>query len=91
MGNNKIHLLVVDDDNRIRDLLKEYLTEKNYIVSTSDNDENAKVVKLFVCESCGGEIRLKHSMDDSYCKVSSCPCYGEHLQDELEDEVEWEH
>ena len=26
MGNNKIHILVVDDDNRIRDLLKEYLT-----------------------------------------------------------------
>ena len=43
MGNNKIHILVVDDDNRIRDLLKEYLTEKNYIVSTSDNAENAKV------------------------------------------------
>ena len=43
MGNNKIHILVVDDDNRIRDLLKEYLTEKNYIVSTSDNAENAKI------------------------------------------------
>ena len=43
MENNKIHILVVDDDNRIRDLLKEYLTEKNYIVSTSDNAENAKV------------------------------------------------
>ena len=27
MENNKIHILVVDDDNRIRDLLKEYLTE----------------------------------------------------------------
>ena len=43
MGNNKIHILVVDDDNRIRDLLKEYLTEKDYIVSTSDNAENAKI------------------------------------------------
>ena len=43
MENNKIHILVVDDDNRIRDLLKEYLTEKDYIVSTSDNAENAKV------------------------------------------------
>ena len=43
MENNKIHILVVDDDNRIRDLLKEYLTEKNYIVSTSDNAENAKI------------------------------------------------
>ena len=43
MENNKIHILVVDDDNRIRDLLKEYLTEKDYIVSTSDNAENAKI------------------------------------------------
>jgi len=25
MGNNKRHILIVDDDNRIRDLLKEYL------------------------------------------------------------------
>ena len=43
MENNKIHILVVDDDNRIRDLLKEYLSENNYIVSTSENAENAKV------------------------------------------------
>ena len=43
MENNKIHILIVDDDNRIRDLLKEYLKENNYIVSTSENDENAKI------------------------------------------------
>ena len=43
MKNNLKHILVVDDDDRIRDLLKEYLNEKNYIVSTSDNAENAKI------------------------------------------------
>ena len=43
MKNNKTHILVVDDDNRIRDLLKEYLKENNYIVSTSENAENAKI------------------------------------------------
>ena len=43
MENNKRHILVVDDDNRIRDLLKEYLKENNYIVSTSENAENAKI------------------------------------------------
>jgi len=48
MKNNKLHILVVDDDNRIRDLLREYLSEKNYIVSTSDNAENAKMkIKQF--------------------------------------------
>ncbi len=40
---NKFHILVVDDDNRIRDLLKEYLNEHKFIVSTSENAENAKV------------------------------------------------
>ena len=42
-SNNKKHILVVDDDNRIRDLLKEYLTENNYTVSTSENAEDAKI------------------------------------------------
>ena len=43
MENNKTHILIVDDDNRIRDLLKEYLNDNNYIVSTSENAENAKI------------------------------------------------
>ena len=40
---NNTHILVVDDDDRIRDLLREYLQESNYIVSTSENAENAKI------------------------------------------------
>ena len=43
MENSKAHILVVDDDDRIRNLLKEYLNENNYIVSTSENAENAKI------------------------------------------------
>ena len=42
MKNNKSHILVVDDDDRIRDLLKDYLTENNYIISTAENAEQAK-------------------------------------------------
>ena len=42
MENNKKHILIVDDDNRIRDLLKDYLTENNYIVSTAENADQAK-------------------------------------------------
>ena len=42
MENNNLHLLVVDDDDRIRILLKDYLTENNYIVSTAENAEQAK-------------------------------------------------
>ena len=39
---NRPHILIVDDDNRIRDLLKDFLSQNNYIVSTSENAENAK-------------------------------------------------
>ncbi len=35
MENKKKHILVVDDDDRIRDLLKEYLNSKNFIISTA--------------------------------------------------------
>ena len=36
------HILVVDDDNRIRDLLKQYLNENNFLVTTAENAEDAK-------------------------------------------------
>ena len=42
MENNKLHILVVDDDDRIRSLLKDYLSENNYIVSTAENANEAK-------------------------------------------------
>ena len=42
MENNKNHILIVDDDNRIRDLLKDYLSENNYIVSTAENANQAR-------------------------------------------------
>ena len=43
MENNKKHILIVDDDNRIRDLLRDYLSENNYIVSTAENADQAKI------------------------------------------------
>ena len=43
MENKKIHILVVDDDDRIRNLLKDFLFEKNYIVSTAENAEQSKI------------------------------------------------
>tara|TARA_Y100001970_G_C14193257_1_gene836605 strand:+ start:106 stop:783 length:678 start_codon:yes stop_codon:yes gene_type:complete len=42
MENKKAHLLVVDDDDRIRNLLKDYLKNNNFIVSTAINAETAK-------------------------------------------------
>ena len=40
---NLNHILVVDDDDRIRSLLKEYLNEKHFVVSTASNSEEAKI------------------------------------------------
>tara|TARA_B100001564_G_scaffold336174_1_gene326137 strand:+ start:787 stop:1461 length:675 start_codon:yes stop_codon:yes gene_type:complete len=34
---SKYHILIVDDDDRIRNLLKDYLSDNNYIVSTAEN------------------------------------------------------
>tara|TARA_B100000902_G_scaffold192670_1_gene184082 strand:+ start:429 stop:1106 length:678 start_codon:yes stop_codon:yes gene_type:complete len=42
MENNKNHILIVDDDDRIRGLLKDYLSENKYIVSTAENANQAK-------------------------------------------------
>ena len=39
----KHHILVVDDDNRIRELVKEYLSENGFIVSTGNSAEDAKI------------------------------------------------
>ena len=40
---NRNHILVVDDDDRIRSLLKEYLNEKKFIVTTAQNADEAKI------------------------------------------------
>ena len=43
MENNNLHILVVDDDDRIRNLLKDYLTDNHYMVSTAENADQAKI------------------------------------------------
>ena len=48
MENNKLHILIVDDDDRIRDLLKDYLINNNYIISTAENAEEAKEKLKFI-------------------------------------------
>ena len=41
MKNYKAHILVVDDDDGIRNLVKEYLKQNNYLVTTAENAEDA--------------------------------------------------
>mgnify|MGYP001502533840 CR=1 FL=1 len=42
MENNRFHILVVDDDDKIRELIKQFLNEKGFIVSTAANANEAK-------------------------------------------------
>ena len=47
MDNFIAHILVVDDDDGIRSLVKKYLNENNYLVTTANNAEDAtKKVKI---------------------------------------------
>jgi len=42
MNKNTFHILVVDDDDRIRELVKEYLEENNFLITTAKNSVDAK-------------------------------------------------
>ena len=42
MNKFKAHILVVDDDDRIRNLVKQFLNRSNYLVTTADNAINAE-------------------------------------------------
>ena len=42
MDNFIAHILVVDDDDGIRSLVKKYLKENNFLISTAENAEDAK-------------------------------------------------
>ena len=50
MDNFLAHILVVDDDEGIRSLVKKYLNENKYLITTADNAENAsekiKIIKF---------------------------------------------
>ena len=39
---NKKHILVVDDDEKIKELVKTYLIENEFIVTSAENAEEAK-------------------------------------------------
>ena len=38
----KAHILNVDDDDRIRELVKQYLNDDDYLVTTANSAEDAK-------------------------------------------------
>ena len=41
MNKFEAHILVVDDDDGIRDLVKQYLIQNNFVVTTANSAEDA--------------------------------------------------
>ncbi len=48
MNSFDTHILVVDDDERIRELVKQYLNENNYLVTTANSAEDAENKLKFI-------------------------------------------
>ena len=48
MNKNLQHLLIVDDDDKIRNLLKSYLIEHSFLISTAANAEEAKELLKYI-------------------------------------------
>ena len=66
MDNFIAHILVVDDDDGIRSLVKKYLNENNYLITTAQNAEEAitkiKLIKLEIIffKKDDQDTRIKH-------------------------------
>ena len=52
MKKNNLHILVVDDDDRIRELVKEYLEKNNFLITTAkdavDAKQKIKIIKFYI-------------------------------------------
>ena len=64
MNNFLAHILVVDDDDGIRKLVKQFLNENNYLVTTAQSAEEAQskikiIDKLYVKDVDEEEQELK--------------------------------
>ena len=93
MNKNIFHILVVDDDDRIRELVKEYLVENNFLVTTSKNAYDAKeklqIIKfdiLILDIMMPGESGL--SLTKEVKKNSSTPIILLTAKGEAEDRIE---
>ncbi len=93
MNKKKFHILVVDDDDRIRELVKQYLEENNFIVSTAVDALDAKkkinIIKfdiLVLDIMMPGESGL--SLTKSIKTSNSVPIILLTAKDEVKDRIE---
>ena len=71
MKNFKAHILVVDDDDGIRNLVKQYLSQNDFLVTTAKNSEDAqKKTKIVKFDLIVFIMRSKHSkLSLFYCPL----------------------
>ena len=93
MSKKIFHILVVDDDDRIRELVKEYLEENNFLVTTAKNSAEAKkkieIIKfdiLVLDVMMPGESGL--SLTKEIKKKSSTPIILLTAKDEVQNRIE---
>ena len=93
MNKNVFHILVVDDDDRIRELVKEYLVGNNFLVTTAKDASDAKkrlqIVKfdiLVLDIMMPGESGL--SLTKEIKKINSIPIILLTAKGETRDRVE---
>ncbi len=93
MNKNTSHILVVDDDDRIRSLVKEYLEKNNFLVTTAKNSYDAKkklqIIKfdiLIVDIMMPGESGL--SLTKEVKRNNSIPIILLTAKGEVEDRIE---
>ena len=93
MNKNTSHILVVDDDDRIRSLVKEYLEKNNFLVTTAKNSYDAKkklqIIKfdiLIVDIMMPGESGLSLTKDVK--RNNSIPIILLTAKGEVEDRIE---
>ena len=72
MDNFNAHILVVDDDDGIRSLVKKYLNENNYLVTTAKSAEDASekidIIKFDLIIHQRKQKKIRHSHYIAYCK-----------------------
>lgn len=67
--NQTQHILVVDDDDRLRKLLRQYLSEQGYHVSVaSDSKEADQLLKLFVMDAIVLDVMMPGEQGTDYAR-----------------------
>ena len=72
MEKNSLHILVVDDDDGIRNLLKDYLSKNDYMVSTAENAQKAKSKIVIGIEKSGSKPNKDQSQNDENIDNIKC-------------------